>query len=577
MTDPTIGETAPPTTAVDPANPWALELQNVDENGGRSLDSSLRLFAMAFGSMPGVDVPSGLPEIRSGTLAINSVLDRYGELTPEQQAVVDEAVAPGADDEVEIIPAAFAPRRSPLKDAIVDAVKDYRSTFAGKLGYDLPAPVTVIVASDKENFGYALAEWEGGSYSGCSLHISSDNGLAGPFVVLNTIAHELFHCFQAVAAGTLAVWETRGAWYIEGSAEWAAVTITTSDGHDVPFWFMYLTNEQELFARTYDGIGFFSHLAETGTDPWSVIAPMVRAGGNEPAWAASGADGEAFMSSWGSSRLRDSSRGAAWDTTGPGIIGSAFTPKQQAVGNGGSVSMGTMSTFNTSIHQLSISAEVTTVSATGFVHMNDGSIDVPVVTSTPYCTKPGGCGMCPDNTPLPDDPQPLGPVVMFGVASNATASSAIAVGQTVEDYCRDHQKVWVHVERPAMPGVLAGTVIELYGCTGPFGAWNGVLRTGGLDDGAGFTVEFAEIPVAFAYGAKDAAQTVHADARGNVPTPAGNFSVVFSLDFSVDAAGETMSISGTGNVADELVQVTDAFPGVASALAIEPAPAGTCG
>jgi hypothetical protein len=135
--------------------------------------------------------------------------------------------------------------------------------------------------------------------------------------------------------------------------------------------------------------------------------------------------------------------------------------------------------------------------------MNDGTLDVPVVTSASYCTKPGDCGTCPDNTELPDDPQPLGPSVMFGVSNNGTASSATVVGQTVEDYCRDHQQVavWVHAERPALPGVLAGTVIELYACQGPFGPWNGVVRTGGLDDGAGFTVDFADFPVAFAYGA----------------------------------------------------------------------------
>ncbi len=165
---------------------------------------------------------------------------------------------------------------------------------------------------------------------------------------------------------------------------------------------------------------------------------------------------------------------------------------------------------------------------------------------------------------------------MFGVGSGAVAASGGIRGQTVEDYCIEHQKAWVHLERPAMSGVLAGTVIELYACHGPFGAWSGVLRTGGLDDGSGFAVPFSEIPVSFAFNNDDVAQSTHADVSGNVPTPAGDFAVTFSLDFSVDGEGNEMSITGNGVASGMVIEVGAAFPGAASGLPIEPAPAGTC-
>ena len=40
-------------------------------------------------------------------------------------------------------------------------------------------------------------------------------------------------------------------------------------------WMWYLDSPtRPLSQREYDGVGFFAHLAETGTDPWSVILPI---------------------------------------------------------------------------------------------------------------------------------------------------------------------------------------------------------------------------------------------------------------------------------------------------------------
>ena len=49
------GATAPPET------PWEHELDNLQPDGTRSLESALRLFAMAFGPIPGVDVATAAP------------------------------------------------------------------------------------------------------------------------------------------------------------------------------------------------------------------------------------------------------------------------------------------------------------------------------------------------------------------------------------------------------------------------------------------------------------------------------------------------------------------------------------
>ena len=425
------------------------------------------LFAMVFGPLPDVEAPPPGVEIPSGSLVVNDVLDRFDELTPQQQAAVTAAITPGPGPETVFIPdfgvaaglrgagIARAPRSS-LADALVAAMTDLGSQYQGRLGYGLPGGVSVVIGESANNdFGFMVPTFAGGAYSGCTVTISSARN-TDAILALNTLAHELFHCFQAAGAGTQDVWKARQKWWSEGSAAWAAAVVTTPDGTESGWWDTYLAGPAlGLFQQSYSGIGFFSHLAETGIDPWTGLPGIFAAGSNEAAFAASGADNANFLSSWGSSRLRAPSRGAGWDTTGPGISDGAATPQPFTLGDGETVTL-TADSYGTNLLQATITAEVVTVFAVqGYIHMNDGTVDVPIVTSTPYCTKPGGCGSCPDNTPLPDDPQPLAANPVFGVGSGAVPVSGAINGQTVEDYCVEHQTVWVHLERPAKSGVLA--------------------------------------------------------------------------------------------------------------------------
>src|SRR4051812_46772428 len=80
-----------------PDTAWATELGNVSPTGERSLDSALRLFAMAYGPIPGVDaVPATSPRVE-GTLARRAIRGHYDELSSDQKAAVDAWLAPEAD------------------------------------------------------------------------------------------------------------------------------------------------------------------------------------------------------------------------------------------------------------------------------------------------------------------------------------------------------------------------------------------------------------------------------------------------------------------------------------------------
>ena len=78
---------------------------------------------------------------------------------------------------------------------------------------------------------------------------------------------------------------------------------------------------RSLFARSYDALGFFAHLAETGTDVWRAIVPMGQAiikGGNAAGWRAADPS-QAFLDSRGSGFTEGRYPGPAWQTSGPNL------------------------------------------------------------------------------------------------------------------------------------------------------------------------------------------------------------------------------------------------------------------
>ena len=80
-------------------------------------------------------------------------------------------------------------------------------------------------------------------------------------------------------------------WIIEGQAEWAGEDVGGPSPVRHGWWAAYLVAPTlSLFAREYNAVGFYEHLAETGTSPWSVFDAMLSTPGNSAAaFTASGA------------------------------------------------------------------------------------------------------------------------------------------------------------------------------------------------------------------------------------------------------------------------------------------------
>ena len=96
---------SPPPSAV--ASPWDQEIAKVGPDGRRSLQSALKLMAMAFGPIPGVDAPTAAAgTVDSASPAVRVIRGHLDELTAEQRAAVDRYLTPPADSKVLEVPPA---------------------------------------------------------------------------------------------------------------------------------------------------------------------------------------------------------------------------------------------------------------------------------------------------------------------------------------------------------------------------------------------------------------------------------------------------------------------------------------
>ena len=439
---------------------------------------------------------------------------------------------------------------------------EFREILEDRLG---PIPGDVVVTEVDFPVGdetEGIARFADGEYYECGIPAST----ATP--ELGTIARMVFQCFIGAIAGMDNYSSLRQRrWIFDGAAAWGAVNVTNPAGAR-QWWANYLQSpETPLFDRTFDAIGFYAHLSETGVDTFAAMRQMWTAGGDQAAFAVSGATSEAFMTTWASGLARQPDRGKPWDATGAYIPGDSAPITSTGVASGDSTTL-TAAPYTNAIYQLDITADIVSLDATGYARLSDSTIDVARLGQNTYCTRPEGCATCPDGTPISNPPPPLQTGALLAMSGGAKATSVTISGQELP--CEPEEEgeaVTATVERPGSDGVLPGTVVELTSCNGAYGDWSGVFRLGGLSSG-GFEVPFVEAPVAFSFTGTSGTQTATATVSGNVPTPAGDFAVTFDLVITVD--GSTMSITGTGNIAGTIVALSDTMPGELASIAIVP-------
>jgi len=458
----TTTNTTTPTPRIKPAkkpklNTWQQAVTDIPKSGIRTKQQALRLFALTFGPVPGVHVKAAKGSEISGTPAINAVLAHLSEYTPAQQRAIQKVLSgdPTAKKiQVEPAPAAaptsagdpnratFVAAPDPTYQQYLAILQQIYPQYVARLGVNLPGTLYLnvkkpasaaaageIAASPAYQWNaYVIPDVSTGVYTGCSITANPQAIKAGGTPETFVLAHELFHCFEDYLLGA----QVRPDWLIEGGAEYAASVVVNFSS---TWWNEYIgLPGKPLFERSYDALGFFAHLAQSGTDPFSVFRAMLLAPTNEVAYAASGAMSAQFVDTWASSFDHQVTRGAAWDLTGPGVpLASAPRPNVTIGDDSTHDEIVDAPAYANALEGAHVDADLLEVKTTGSVRLSDGKLDVVVHGDQQFCTKSGGCACAgSDHT---DDPIPIKPDVLVAVSGGTEGAQATVTGLSTTDAC----------------------------------------------------------------------------------------------------------------------------------------------
>jgi hypothetical protein len=459
---------ASPPPPPEPRNAWERALFDTDDHGDYTTDAALRLFATAFGPLPGVDVQADVTGIHDRTVAIDAVRRHWAELSAAQRTAVEAAIAtPEGAKHLSIPPASGLLTTAALEqpsdgrsariqqavDSTASLVTEwapkFRQEIAGHIGFDVPGVIdlaydvpTLTPVGNPKGVVYGDAEpsWPGGTFGQCHLNLYSSVNEEDTAGILDTLAHELFHCFQFAGYGGLAAYTQAPRWVLEGQADWVGGTLTDGasslEGGD---WYWYLKwPQQSLFKRSYDAIGFYEHLKETGTDPWTIFRPMWNAGGDNIAiFRAANADREDFYDSWASSVLRDPTRGPAWTTDGrPGAQPTAaYQPIFIGISDGMTAEIGTAYATN-DIRVFDIAADFVHIAVEGHGRLSDGAIDTTDLGDVTFCVVGHQCtSSCPNGDQAPPTAGTIAPEFALAMSGALDGTLATVEAKDLKEAC----------------------------------------------------------------------------------------------------------------------------------------------
>jgi uncharacterized delta-60 repeat protein len=305
---------------------WVRVTDGIGANGSITPKLALRAFAATYGALPGVPRPAGpRGALSSGDGAIQMVFRVWSRLSAAQHRAIDSrlSLAGGASASR----AARAAKQVLTPDAALQAIADkYNAVYRAKL--PSAAPVTPKVFKASESLGRGLmdslpvnAQDQTDLTPGAPCRVRVDPSVQGNGLesLDRLIAHELFHCYQFALTSK---WPQIKGWVMDGTAEWAAETVT--GGKDIGWLPEYMsTPTRPLFSRTYDALGFWGHADETGGagSLWAKIPGILGTSDDATAYALAGGTTGSFIDTWASATWRLPSAGTAWKQTDPATLG----------------------------------------------------------------------------------------------------------------------------------------------------------------------------------------------------------------------------------------------------------------
>jgi hypothetical protein len=446
-----------------PLTAWQRVLGQIGPDGDVSFETALDAFSLAVGPLPGVAMPAGPTEqIASGTGAIRWLQGYRSRLTDEQRAAVDRYLAPDPDA-IRVEPAtgssgrvasaatgriqvgqAVPFARTLQEEQFLRYLDDARGEIARLLRRKLPLPYTLTINKTQKttDLAYTTPHFgsdDAGKPSSCEFYVNPSLLKGGDVHFRASMAHEMFHCFQAAKMSGADEWNSTllsRPWLIEGSAEWVGESLAGPSSIGLEWWDLWLASpETRLFARGYDAVGFYLHMVQRGVDPWLHLDNMMYTT-NEAAYReAADAGGPAFVDTWAPEHLRDKLLGDAWFAKGPWstVAHANVTPMSVPRGQVRHLSIGDYRGIE---YVVSTDAEILHVEPEGHVRMaNDRGFDIVVTAPLLICVTPGKC-VCPPGM-KDTGPEFITAEPQFWVGlTGATGGAKLTMkGETFEDRC----------------------------------------------------------------------------------------------------------------------------------------------
>jgi len=448
------------------ATPAALRqgrLLALPSSGQPTFAQAKDLFDRVVADLPGVNPKKGaIGRTGSGTSTLMWLYHYRSRLRADQRAVLDEVTRPDlfvgtvnvdpATGTVLPPPAAASKPLAPRAKAAQgndQLVADFTAIIRDAIprlqakGVLVRHPVTVSIEGASPPGGdvaNAWPQWLTGQGNACKINLFDPAKAAGLPYRRQVILHELTHCAQFEFLG--GSMRAMPQWVSDGTAEYVAYNLIQEWIGTVPdpnWWSAWLrtSSDLDLFTHTYDAVGFWSLLAQKGANVYSLIGPVVAAGGSGAAYAraTAGVDGS-FRDDWGTSLAKTPQFGARWNLVGAGapsnlpIIGLPVTadgpPLIRRVQRRGGESF-LIQPRNADILQIN-GGEGTR----GAVRAGDG-LNRTLTEEMTFCMRPQGCE-------CPGDPERFQKLpksnLLIGFANDQGAGQVQVTAETFEKKCK---------------------------------------------------------------------------------------------------------------------------------------------
>jgi hypothetical protein len=440
--------------------PWEQELANVDAEGIRSLDSALKLFSMAFGSVPGVQAPASSGVVGSASPAVRTIRAHLDELTTDQRAAIDRYLTPPADaktinvaprsrfqlpDRLAVAPIPLVAEGYPYTNFEEELTEDASAAaFSASRYYGLIPQIHVRMF----NFGadsaisFFNATFEGDELANCDVFVNTATGNVDRFATRRALALDVVHCYQTWSMGFESNPGEVPAWAWEGPAEYILLETFPAQAEDADAWQSYImAPDDPLFGRAYDAVGYYAQLFWNGIDLSAAMKAVLTDVSSRVRFSLAGTDNPTFLNDWASQVARND-WGHDWDFSGPAIPGgSVMAPRDPMPIAVGTVRPVAQAEYSNHVYALQATADLVHFEYPGRGRLSDGAVNTADLANAWFCTNQKACEPCPDGEPLPFQPTRIeATTALFGVSGGVDGTGGVVSGHSKEEFCKPTPK-----------------------------------------------------------------------------------------------------------------------------------------